>query len=276
MQLTNTDCANIALLLSAAEQAFAAGNYAPPQEVTTTYSLVETIYGDGNSMFGWVLAVNNLTVAVIRGTERPIEWMQDAEFTLDNTPYGQVEHGFNLVANSLVVGTVPLVNYLSSSVRGDLIVTGHSLGAAAATIVCAQIAETRPVTLVAMASPKVGDFQFVSHISGLPNLSHYIFSNIKDIVPMLPPFDVYVSMPDIIMLDPAKLNELTPPRYLNDDAVSDHLVENYIGMLDITVFDAYNLGYGYNPTLISTKAPSGVAAELGSVLTAGARDLTKL
>ncbi len=275
MQLTNTELANLALLVSAAEQAFMAGNYAPPQEVASQYTLLETIYGDGNAMFGWVLTANNLVVTAIRGTERPIEWIQDAEFLLDNTPYGQVEHGFNLVATSLVVGNVPLTNYLAA-LQGELVIVCHSLGAACGTIISAQIAEQRPVTLVALASPKVGDAKLISHISSLPNLTSYVISNIRDIVPMLPPGEVYTSMPNIILLDPTKLQELTPPRYLNDDAVSDHLVENYIGMLDISVFDAYNLGYGYNPTLISTKAPSGVAADLGRVLTSAARDITKL
>ncbi|KAG0498965.1 hypothetical protein HPP92_003656 [Vanilla planifolia] len=159
-----------------------------------------------------------------RGTVRALEWVNNLEF-------GMVS-GESIVANSVADGVVePQVHggwmslYTStnpksplnkSSARDQVLtevrrliqlhkdeevtitVTGHSLGAALATLISADIVShgfnvlgprrTAPVTAFVFASPRVGDAAFAQSFAALaPDLRLLRVTNAQDVVPLYPP-----------------------------------------------------------------------------------------
>jgi hypothetical protein len=153
-------------------------------------------------------------VLAIRGTESPDEWFEDLQsIFLDPMPqpgWGQVGAGFLKVYQTLrVVYPVALgVEFLEGSFadqvaeaiqrnRADvpnlaqitaIEVTGHSLGAALATIFVAENAHTpkAPVPLICtFASPRVGNPEFASKFNSL-GIESWRIVNEPDFVPTQP------------------------------------------------------------------------------------------
>jgi hypothetical protein len=143
-------------------------------------------------------------VVAIRGTESPIEDLIDLEAVPRRFPMiadaGEVEDGFLSVFQSLAIapatgGASSLDEFLGTFAADQivkLIFTGHSLGAAvatmAATAAAARFAPLAPrVSLYTIASPAVGDQAFATEVDArVPN--HFRVWNEHDIVPRLPPF----------------------------------------------------------------------------------------
>jgi triacylglycerol lipase len=130
---------------------------------------------------------------VFRGTKTIPEWIADA--TLTQVPYpfveggGSTETGFTRVYSSIDEAIVAEVNTLAATNDYDtLYVTGHSLGAAVATLAAPQLArETRfdsPV-FYNFASPRTGDPIFADLVDELP--TSWRIANSNDEVPKLPP-----------------------------------------------------------------------------------------
>ncbi len=275
MTRTNGDIASLGYFAGLAENLFFPNTTATeipfPTNLFPSYSLVGTIVGDGTKLgdqpsvfFGWVLkeAGTNIIYTVIRGTIRAVEWIQDATFNMVSSPtgHGRVEDGFNYVYQSLKVNGQSLVDFVSSQNAPSYGVIGHSLGSAVATYFAVDLAakvNPKLVELFALASPMTGDQTYVNYAASLANLSRYVVNNYTDLVPKLPPSDAgYVALPDIEIVNPAELATLNPPRYMPNDPLANHMVENYVGMLDITVFDNLRLGAALNPEIISTTKPS--------------------
>ncbi len=66
--------------------------------------------------------------------------------------------------------------------------TGHSLGAACATIAAARAKYFWPdvdIALITFGSPRVGDKKFVQHVNTVSRIERYV--NNSDVVTMLPP-----------------------------------------------------------------------------------------
>jgi len=130
---------------------------------------------------------------VFRGTKTISEWISDATFT--QVPYapvsggGKSETGFSEIYANIRDGIIEEVNALAqSSTYTDLFVTGHSLGAALATLAAPDLARatrfTSPV-LYNFASPRSGDPVFAALVDELP--TSWRIANTWDEVPKLPP-----------------------------------------------------------------------------------------
>ncbi len=127
-----------------------------------------------------------------RGTVTIPEWISDA--TLTQVPYapvsggGKTETGFTAIYESVHTAIIDEVNALAaSSSYTELFITGHSLGAALATLAAPDLARaTRfdaPV-LYNFASPRTGDPTFAALVDALP--TSWRIPNPNDEVPKLP------------------------------------------------------------------------------------------
>jgi triacylglycerol lipase len=178
------------------------------------YQLVQAIYGndlatDINAVkdivpFGFIAKApdpaNDFVVA-IRGTDSIWEWIQDARFNRVTCPCangaGESEDGFTDVYESLVVAADGsgarvvdvLRGVLGPLANATLAITGHSLGAALATLLALEVTESGAFAtpeVVTFASPLTGDPQFArTYDTEVPNT--WRIANVVDLVPKLPP-----------------------------------------------------------------------------------------
>ena len=121
-----------------------------------------------------------LSVIAFRGTDAadPTDLADDAEFLQSKWPQGGLVHrGFAEALDHILAGLKPALDQL----RGRVLFTGHSLGAAMATLLASI---RRPDFLYTFGSPRVGDGQFVSTLNGLSNRR---FVDCCDIVARIPP-----------------------------------------------------------------------------------------
>ena len=143
---------------------------------------------DGPRPYGVVYENTALAawVVAIRGTDSTCEWVSDATAALVPCPFmagAQTHAGFTRIFSSLVVDGKPLAPYVAGlATGGRVIVAGHSLGAALATLVAVAAGG---VDLVTFAGPRVGDDGFVA--GGLARLaSNTRVVNQPDVVPKVP------------------------------------------------------------------------------------------
>ena len=94
---------------------------------------------------------------------------------------GKVHSGFQQEVNDLWMDVLAEIEHNDQlKVRKDVYMTGHSLGAAMATIAATRY---QPVELHTFGSPRVGGPRFIRHIK----CPHYRFMNNNDIVCRIPP-----------------------------------------------------------------------------------------
>lgn len=167
-----------------------------------------------NHNFGFILEqeseqTNEKTYfVVLRGTISPFEWLKDAKFKLvppcfeikgqDNDRV-KISEGFNDIYKSKADGddlsiNDTIQNFLNKLAKeGDgqkkkIYVTGHSLGAALATLSTLHIAENNfSPTLYAFASPRVGNLKFAQRFSEkVVYAKTFRIANCEDLVNGLP------------------------------------------------------------------------------------------
>lgn len=122
----------------------------------------------------------HLSVVVFRGTEAddPTDLATDAQtWLIEWESGGRVHRGF---AHALL-DTWSLIQALLESVEQTLVFTGHSLGAALATLAASQ---HRPTRVYTFGSPRVGDAAFTTSLAGV-DVQRYM--DCCDIVCRVPP-----------------------------------------------------------------------------------------
>jgi hypothetical protein len=120
-----------------------------------------------------------LAVVAFRGTDKddPTDVHYDLDFKLEPWPRGgRVHAGF---AHALAAVREPLNSKLQS-IEGRILFTGHSLGAAMATLLAS---ERPPASLYTFGSPRVGDADFVATLKGVDN---HRYVDCCDIVTRIP------------------------------------------------------------------------------------------
>jgi pimeloyl-ACP methyl ester carboxylesterase len=140
---------------------------------------------------GFIAIKAGLAVLAFRGTEanRPEDILADAFVTPQlwtprnaTSPAGRVSAGF-----AHVYGCVrDAIGQVLDQHVGDVLVTGHSLGAALATLAAADHAGRTPKPkLITFGSPRVGDGAFAGLLSGLTTIHRFV--DCCDLVTRVPP-----------------------------------------------------------------------------------------
>ena len=191
------------------------------------YTLVRTIqmtdfFGPVRSrvFYGFVAVGGDPPTAVValRGTATTLEWWDD--FQWDLVPFtqvpgsGRVAQGFYGIYNTFGTMTpgqqdsapapatfaADVASAATDGLAADvdpadlpIVVTGHSLGGALATLLVADLAANLALQPQAwtFASPKVGDAMFAAHYGSLGTVSWRIY-NLVDVVPYFP-IDIFNS-----------------------------------------------------------------------------------
>ncbi|XP_028774886.1 phospholipase A1-II 4-like [Neltuma alba] len=221
------------------------------------YATVEIdvpIYGDveESNWIGYVAVATDEGKAMLgrrdiviawRGTDQIMEWIKDFQFFLGDAPriFGheakcKVHQGFYSIytttnpvffnRTSVQTQVLTEIKRLLRKFKGEEIsitVTGHSLGAALATLNAVDIVSNGfniqedesqkacPVTAVVFASPRVGDSQFHKFFSAQKDLRTLRIRNKEDIVPRLPILH-YADVGEELEIDTLKSNFLKHSR----------------------------------------------------------------
>lgn len=147
--------------------------------------------------FGFAATSAQYNVIALRGTQSIFEWLLDANIPQVPVPLvwynngqfqlAKVHLGFAIfyafLANQILTAFSQFNNNL------PCILTGHSLGAALATMAAPTLKIANPATDIQLynyASPRVGNDAFVGAYSVLVNESYRVV-NLCDLIPMLPP-----------------------------------------------------------------------------------------
>jgi triacylglycerol lipase len=147
--------------------------------------------------YGFLLESEEDSILVFRGTQRTAEWIGNIyavqqDYLNPNTGeiLGKIHTGFRRIADSIIDPlTVEAVKQINPN--KPCYVSGHSLGAALATILALDIAlavpELQPqLQVFVYASPRVGNPEFVRNYAEiLPNT--FRITNLADSIPLMPP-----------------------------------------------------------------------------------------
>jgi hypothetical protein len=198
--------------------------------------------GGGSHAFLAVDEINKLAVLAFRGTDRddPTDLLDD----FDAVPKlweagGNVSTGFSDALMEVWWG-IPEIEAALPAIAGfRLLFTGHSLGAALATLAASL---QRPDSLYTFGCPRVGDQAFVDVLGGLDN---HRYVDCSDLVARVPPAGMlgYVHMPgQIYYIDSIRQVKLRDP----DDA--------YIGSDQTRAEAAYLLKYAWRTGDVGVRA----------------------
>ena len=152
------------------------------------FSSCEFIASGGTECF---VAIDEEVVLIgFRGTKEIRDWLVNLTLVGTTTEYGRVHRGF-LGAFEVVR---PMLNVALSEVPGiPVVLTGHSLGGALATIAAAEWEQAVPIRCIyTYGQPAVGKGKFLSFMSGTFQDRLFRFVNDDDVVPRLPPTYAHV------------------------------------------------------------------------------------
>ena len=150
------------------------------------------VYDEKTDTQSIVLVAKDKTDAIIlfRGTYSTKNWYTDIEIDMEKVKYfivpQNVHRGFNNAYEKVRKRVLELVEDIPK-----IEVSGHSLGAALATLCALDIKTTRPavdLNVYTFGSPRVGDKKFVKYFAKFvkPECS-FRFVNAEDPVPKVPP-----------------------------------------------------------------------------------------
>jgi triacylglycerol lipase len=139
---------------------------------------------------GFVAADRSDVYLVFRGTMTPRELFHDFSINLSQYPYagqGRVHDGFLQMYEKFRPAMLECLNKAGPGKR--LFITGHSLGAALATLAAPDISASTPFTspvVYTFASPRVGDREFAEEYNRLFRGRTFRIANTCDIVVSIP------------------------------------------------------------------------------------------
>lgn len=185
-------------------------------------------------------------IAVIRGTDGILEWIEDAEFALmPHLRGGNVEAGFWGVYSRMFycpVGTTlealsPMAVSIALAVgHGSVKVIGHSLGSALATYLALDLAYLLAdrVSGCFLASPRPGDETFGALFHSVVK-DYKVYNYELDFVPRVPRGFHFCDLPGTITISPD-----TAEARIKFGLGCNHHCLCYVSMLDFTLHAMFN------------------------------------
>jgi hypothetical protein len=140
-------------------------------------------------------------IIAFRGTQTDNvrDFLTDIRVALEDWEHpGRVHSGFSASLSTILA---PVEQWLADTAPEHLVLTGHSLGAALATLLAARLApQGRSIELVTFGSPRVGDEALVASLRPLA-VRRYV--NCTDAVTQLPPPLLYYHVEGLHYIDRA-------------------------------------------------------------------------
>ena len=165
--------------------------YAEPDEFNNTvqqWDFTKTEYFDVKDTQAYIASNNDTIIICFRGTELHLaDWMTDIDVELVGGPAGKVHEGFH---DGLSCVWKEMLQYINAERKTQsLWLTGHSLGAALATLATARLRLNRdePVNgLYTFGQPRTGDREFAQKFDQDFGNQTYRYVNNNDVVPRVP------------------------------------------------------------------------------------------
>ncbi|MGO4886947.1 lipase family protein [Anaerobacillus sp. MEB173] len=146
--------------------------------------------------FGFIIESNKHIIVAFRGTITDPDWVADAEVNQVNFPFapntGKTHYGFTSIYQSCRDEIISSLK--KRPAHKKLYFTGHSLGAALATLAVVDAAENTQFTnpmICTFGSPRVGTPYFSKKYSSMIQKSIRVV-NIFDLIPMVPPAQINI------------------------------------------------------------------------------------
>ena len=138
----------------------------------------------------FIASTKKVVVIAFRGTQSFGDWMLNIRVLSTGRPYGQVHTGF---LRGFEFVQMQLEAELAKFPEHTLLLTGHSLGGALATIAAAEWAERFKIAAVyTFGQPAVGKGNFASHMDRHYSKKFFRFVNNSDAVAKVPPTYAHV------------------------------------------------------------------------------------
>lgn len=152
----------------------------------------EFVQNDDTECF--VAANADTIIVAFRGTAGTADWIGNLKFINTSTNYGELHRGFYFGFQAVKSNLEQLIRAAGSSTR-KLVITGHSLGGALATVAAAEWQGVFNVASVhTFGQPRVGRPNFVAHIQQHYGSKFYRIVNDDDIVTRVPPWYGHVGV----------------------------------------------------------------------------------
>jgi len=250
-----------------AQYKFALQPAGPTWVIQDGYTLNGTFSARENAKslpFGFVASKNGVFYIVIRGTQTPLEWFDDA--SIHPTPFrngwGSTTTGFLSIHEQIFPAILAIIEEQRTNIE-KLFITGHSLGAALAKLAAADLIVSAPAavepTLYTFSGPRVGDATFAGKFKEQGLTAWRIF-NTEDIVPTLPLSTVESNPESILGLFESKIELLLKLILKENEFVFQHVDEPVaVTYQRNTIPDNHNLTYLYQ--FLGTHAVSIVSAK---------------
>lgn len=145
---------------------------------------------DENPIFGY-MATNNTTLYIVfRGSLNSFEYQQDLMYTeklnhhFESKENVYIHSGFSNIYDKI---DSVIMDNISDNIT-QVVVCGHSLGAAIATLCAYELSLTKeiPICLYTFASPRVGNIEFANDFDNQDSITNFRIVNVSDIIPTLP------------------------------------------------------------------------------------------
>ncbi len=152
----------------------------------------EFVQNDDTECF--VAANADTIIVAFRGTAGTADWIGNLKFINTSASYGELHRGFYFAFQAVKANLEQLILAAGSTSR-KLVITGHSLGGALATVAAAEWQGVFNVASVhTFGQPRVGQPNFVAHIQQHYGSKFYRMVNDDDIVTRVPPWYGHVGI----------------------------------------------------------------------------------
>jgi hypothetical protein len=162
--------------------------YSPPAEIEAvargSWGLDSCEFLESGDTQVFVASTATAILVAFRGTESLGDWLADLNALSTTRGYGRVHRGFYQAFLEVKTQLEVEIGRLSNR---SIVLTGHSLGGALATVAAAEWTGRAVSGIYTYGQPRVGKSDFAAHITSNFGGSMYRFVNDDDIVPRVPP-----------------------------------------------------------------------------------------
>ncbi|MDF2725881.1 MAG: lipase [Paenibacillus sp.] len=207
------------------------GQFVIPQDYQVVDTFEARSFGGQWERFGFILESDDRVILAFRGTSSTTDWISDAIASQEKykcvKDAGSTHRGISNIYNSARPAILPTLNKLSASGK-RLLVTGHSLGGALATLGAMDVKKNTGFTfpiIYTFGSPRVGDPEFAHSFSNKMRDSFRVYNRL-DAVPLLPP-QVYTPPGKETTYLYLHVNEGIPLQFNNGSVAANHVISSY-------------------------------------------------